>query len=85
MPVTDATLLLPEHCLRWRHVIVPLSTLLYRDKVVLNGYSSTGVSLWDSLMFGRVLEYSGGDPYLQVPFRPDRAYSLWQFAHSAPV
>ena len=26
-------------------------------KGVLNGYSSTRVSLWDSLMFGRVLEY----------------------------
>ena len=26
-------------------------------KMVLNGYSSTCVSLWDSLMFGRVLEY----------------------------
>ena len=24
---------------------------------VLNGYSSTRVSLWDSLLFGRVLEY----------------------------
>ena len=26
-------------------------------KGVLNGYSSTRVSLWGSLMFGRVLEY----------------------------
>ena len=26
-------------------------------KGVLNGYSSTRISLWDSLMFGRVLEY----------------------------
>ena len=26
-------------------------------KGVLNGYSSTRVSLWDSLVFGRVLEY----------------------------
>ena len=29
-------------------------------KRVLNGYSSTRVSLWDSLMFGRVLEYTNG-------------------------
>ena len=38
----------------------PLSTLEYPfvwRKGVLNGYSRTRVSLWDSLMFGRVLEY----------------------------
>ena len=38
-----------------------LSTLKYPfvwRKGVLNGYSGTGVSLWDSLVFGRVLEYS---------------------------
>ena len=37
-----------------------LSTLRYPFvwlKGVRNGYSSTRVSLWDSLMFGRVLEY----------------------------
>ena len=32
-------------------------TLLYGEKGVLNGYSSTRGSLWDSLMFGRLLEY----------------------------
>ena len=37
-----------------------LSTRRYpfvRRNGVLDGYSSTRVSLWDSLMFGRVLEY----------------------------
>ena len=34
--------------------IVPLRTLLYGQKGVLNGCSSTRVSLWDSLMFGRL-------------------------------
>ena len=38
--------------------LVPLSILLCGDKGLLNGYSSTGVSLWDSQMFGRVLKYS---------------------------
>ena len=41
-------------------VHVRLSTRRYPfvwGKGVLNGYSSTRVSLWDSLMFGRVLEY----------------------------
>ena len=37
--------------------LVPVGTLLYGEKGVLNGHSSTRVSLWDSLMFGRVLEY----------------------------
>ena len=36
--------------------LVPLGTLCM-GKRVLNGYSSTCVSLWDSLRFGRVLEY----------------------------
>ena len=31
-----------------------LSTLLYGGKGVLNGHSSTRVSLWGSLMFGRL-------------------------------
>ena len=36
---------------------VPLGTLFAWRNGVLNGYSSTRVSLWDSLMFGRVLAY----------------------------
>ena len=34
--------------------IVPLGTLSFGEKAVLNGLSSTRVSLWDSLMFGRL-------------------------------
>ena len=37
---------------------VPIEYPFVWRKGLLNGYSSTGVSLWDSLMFGRVLEYS---------------------------
>ena len=33
---------------------VPLSARLYGERGVLNGYSSTRVSLWVSLMFGNV-------------------------------
>ena len=40
-----------------RPVRVPLSTPFALRKGVLNEYSSTRVSLWDSLMFARVLEY----------------------------
>ena len=37
--------------------VVPLTYPFVWRKGVLNGYSSTGVSLWDAPMFGRVLEY----------------------------
>ena len=33
---------------------VPVGALLYDEKGVRNGYSSTRVSLWESLMFGRL-------------------------------
>ena len=34
--------------------MVPSGTRLYEEKGVLNGYSSTRVPLWDSLVFGRL-------------------------------
>ena len=38
-------------------VLVHLEYPFLWGKGVLNGYSSTRVSLWNSLMFGRVLEH----------------------------